>query len=202
VTFNYDRLLDWSLKTVNQPIDDLDSYVSGDYKLFKLHGSTNWARPVLNPPRVEAHTNVWEVIRALGAQALSTQIGDDFLVADGRPLARVEDTIVLPAIAVPLGQKVDYECPAAHMSVLRDLLPSTSTLVLIGWRALDPPFMADLDRVPRTARVVCVSGSKESADEVAARMTTQGFVDVVAEEHGFSEFVLRSRLAAILGSER
>jgi hypothetical protein len=58
VTFNYDILIDDAVKDAVPGWDmtrDLDTYINRlDYKLFKLHGSTRWSRPL---PRQEPATS-------------------------------------------------------------------------------------------------------------------------------------------------
>ncbi len=47
VTFNYDTLLEQALQHVlGLELANLSSYIVGDVKLFKLHGSVNWGHPL------------------------------------------------------------------------------------------------------------------------------------------------------------
>src|SRR5229473_1748723 len=67
VTFNYDTLLEDALSQFGLPIEAMDDYTEKHpfYKLFKLHGSVNWAREVAPTTKVQVPANVWSVVNDL-----------------------------------------------------------------------------------------------------------------------------------------
>jgi len=125
-TFNYDILLDSTVRdviTVWRLDGGFDSYIERpDFRLFKLHGSTTWAR------RFEANT-----------AGMSGSLAHDFFIQRayeqgdhlGDLVAHAPDERVgpngevdLPAMAVPVANKKTFECPDRHMWALKQDLPT------------------------------------------------------------------------------
>ena len=106
-TFNYDALLDMAAQDVLgwRPLD-LNSYISrDDFRIFKLHGSTEWSRVfdlgrlhqtrdtaelAMENPSLLAHASI-----ELGAPGLQVQL-------DGR--------LRFPSMAIPMAGKTGFEC--------------------------------------------------------------------------------------------
>ena len=60
VTFNYDRMIESSLSSVNLSISEFQHYIQNDaFRLFKLHGSVNWVREVENQVINISEFNDW-----------------------------------------------------------------------------------------------------------------------------------------------
>ncbi|MBI1894709.1 MAG: hypothetical protein HYS14_11415, partial [Candidatus Rokubacteria bacterium] len=94
VTFNYDTLLESALPTVGTQIHGLRDYITGNYKIIKLHGSINWGRevdtPIENPDARDPRDTIRELIRRAG----EIRIGPGYHLLSGWPAARVEKTVV------------------------------------------------------------------------------------------------------------
>jgi hypothetical protein len=118
VTFNYDTLLEDATPTVGLTITGLDHYIIGSrsYKVFKLHGSVNWARGVAtrSPYADDSYTsaNAWSVAQNHIERAASLKITDDFVRVDQHPIGLWEKRIgLVPAIAIPVEKKPISSAP-------------------------------------------------------------------------------------------
>ena len=139
MTFNYDTLLEdaasvilpgWGLESPT-----LDSYVDRpDFRIFKVHGSTSWRRVV-----------PWHQ-RMLGDQLPAAMQfaahGGDFNSGEvfGNPppeIATRSGSIQVPALAVPMAGKTDFECPPKHIEILKADLPEVKHVLVVGWRAAE-----------------------------------------------------------------
>ena len=74
VTFNYDTLLDTDFSVLGVCIRDMSDYIShSNYKLVKLHGSTDWGRQIITPIalRTDVRDTVHEIISVAPTLAIS-----------------------------------------------------------------------------------------------------------------------------------
>jgi hypothetical protein len=183
VTFNYDRLLEQALTdVVSFDFQSLEDYVKrDDFTLIKPHGSVNWGRVapwkgdfVRGPgarDMVLAHIQTLEVTNEY---RLMTSIDDvwDLVVAPG-PAVNAAAAARLPAIAIPVDRKNEFECPTDHLETLNELLPEVRKVVIIGWRATEEHFLRILqDKFGSEPRKILVVA--ESEDSAAS--TTQNLV--------------------------
>ncbi len=140
VTFNYDTLVERALETFNGApmIRTQEEYRSGRFSLFKLHGSTNWARSVSG---VDSNADHELMARGYieGASRLSLEGAFEFYSAEADPFAASIGGF--PALAVPLAEKTEFECPPAHLAKLEAALPAVSRVVIVGWRGADRHFV-------------------------------------------------------------
>lgn len=189
VTFNYDLLLDRALISFGYKPQSLDHRYFDAHptlKLFKPHGSVDWAR-LVDAPRDSR----------LGPQQLIEQAGsfkpsNDFIVAnatDPHQLYMYERPI-LPAIAIPVQTKSEdtFEWPPHHRVYLEQLLPSVTKILIIGWQAREAHFLQMLrDKLPMRGRPVpqhILVVGKNSAD---ANATLQSFASELGQSQ-FSQF--------------
>ncbi len=156
VTFNYDLLLDNALFSYDyksqQPEDQLRSHPV--LKLFKPHGSVDWARRISLP--------VDEILRPNGIieAADAIKLTSDFRrlnpsEADGNPGRQT----FFPAIAIPVQNKTEetFVWPPNHASQLQNLLPSVTKILIIGWQAREAHFSELLrGSLPRVSHVMVV----------------------------------------------
>ncbi len=136
VTFNYDILLEHACRQVELYVTDLESYTSHPRaKLFKPHGSINWAHHV-EFDMVPGVSERDYVIR----NASSIKVPPAIEVrTNWRAGVRGQEWI--PALAVPVETKGEFECPPEHMETLRALLPTVDRVLVIGWRATEQNFI-------------------------------------------------------------
>jgi hypothetical protein len=202
VTFNYDTLLDDALAELGLKRERMDDYISRHpvYRLFKLHGSVNWARIVKGGIEYASDN-----ARAVGYQHIELAdrllITDEFVISQSYPvglISRANYSIALvPAIAVPVEQKAYFECPVDHLRQLEQVLPETNRLMLIGWRATEDHFLQVLrNRLPRNVSLLVVG--KDQAD---AQVIGQNFMAALPgttfkaqfAPHGFTDLVVNLR---------
>jgi hypothetical protein len=193
VTFNYDRFVERALADVvglGYLVDEDDftnftKYVDGrkGYRLFKLHGSIDWARAQEldawdgNPEGLIGHP---EMISALESAPLRTLVFNAEL-----PLG------CIPALAVPTLRKLQYECPPEHQAVLERILPEVTRVVTIGWSGGEQTFLDSLlEKAPLRAGTV-VSGTSSSARDIADRINEGRSqpLFVASSADGFSQFL-------------
>src|ERR1700678_880675 len=141
VTFNYDNMLEAALPVVGMQIHHLKDYVGHDtYKLFKLDGSVDWGR-VIGAPTLDPALNGWTLAEAVIDNAANLRLTDEFRIAKGYPMPRLGQEMLFPAIAIPVQSKTHFECPEGHLKLLRELIPQTTKLLMIGWRATENHFL-------------------------------------------------------------
>lgn len=186
VTFNYDTLLDDALSsTLNIPLHNVDSYIASPrYKLFKVHGSVLWARKVVG------------YISWRNEQSSVLQWTDEFRRGEG---SGNDAGYYLPAIAVPVVNKSEFECPAAHIDQLKEILPKVDGVLVVGWRATESHFLelwASLGNTnPKRIHVVAGSDGQAVVDQLASA----GIVSRdTRHSEGFSRFLLDGGLRSFL----
>ncbi len=202
VTFNYDILLEAALPTVGVRSLALSDYVSGDtYKIVKLHGSVNWAREI-NTPIDMQNRNTWQVLEEIIDRVAELDISDRFTVVSEYPIGKGERSALYPAIAIPLEEKNEYECPPDHIEALRASLPHVTKLLLIGWRATEAHFLRLLaEHLQPNISTMVVSGSPEATKGPIERLASAG-VDraFVTASGGFTDLVLGDEVDEFLKS--
>ena len=167
VTFNYDLLIEQSLALDGIDFPQISDYVTGArFLLFKLHGSVNWAREVDAPRITNLERSPWEIFRQLVEAAASLEMSSRYVKinAGGAPLVASESSAALPAIAIPLLGKSEFECPPQHLTRLQGILPEITKLLLIGWRAREAHFLNLL----ANGLVTCLGSSDQSKRESGA----------------------------------
>jgi hypothetical protein len=206
VTFNYDTLLEDALIHRGYAINSFEDYVRNGsiFRLFKLHGSVNWAREAdyglpqnINPAYTEA------VLRHLVDHADHIHISDRFVFAN--PMTRVSEGNQprFPAIAVPVEKKSHFECPPFMLDQLAAALPNVTAIVVIGWRGMEENFLQFLnDRLRPSVRIFVIAGNTGEAGRIAAHLKSslgKCHPDAAGENvDGFSDFIISRRHVQIL----
>jgi len=196
VTFNYDTLLEKALVDIGVPLGKIADYIASDYKLIKLHGSIDWAHQIRNlqTQRSTSRDLIADIINS--APSLDVD-SESYEIVSENPLQRPPKPL-FPALAIPVENKQNYECPEQHRIVLEDCLPQVTKLLIIGWRANDSLFVETMAKgLSKDARIMVVSGSGEGANEVivkiSARLRAAGHTgDFLASKPGFSNFIFDS----------
>ena len=193
VTFNYDRMLENALQSVNITIGGLPDYIRyDDFKLFKLHGSVHWGREVeILIPDIGG-LNVWAVANQLISQAETVKVTDRFHLVQDYPIGKIDNIPLFPAIAIPVETKSDFECPQDHLDCLAQHLSRVDRIVIIGWRAAESHFLAILkEKLPSDIPVQVVAGKKTSAEDILEKVQRFGIrASGHAVEGGFTEYVV------------
>jgi hypothetical protein len=196
VTFNYDRMIERALESVNIPMNVLQHYISnGAFKLFKVHGSAHWAREVDTTIPNIGGLNDWEVVSELIRLAPELTISDRYrLIADVHPISRADEIPLFPAIAIPVETKSAFECPSEHLECLRDLLKGVTRILLIGWQATEEHFLTMLEQsLPKNLPIQVVAGRRDWAEEILGKVRRLGISETPsggAFGGGFTEYIL------------
>ncbi len=193
VTFNYDSLLDRALRTFDfrdkEPAAFLDSHPI--LKVFKLHGSVDWARLIDNSNGARlAPQKIIENVDKF-------RVSDTFVRANAVDPAQMFnfESPLFPAIAIPVQTKTEqhFECPATHLTYLAEMQHHVTKVLIIGWQAKEAHFMQLLRSNESEPRRVMVVG----ANEPDAEMTRRVFLDGIGKDlpreivgkGGFTDFI-------------
>lgn len=206
VTFNYDLLLEDALSDFGLRIEAMDDYTNQHkfYRVFKVHGSVNWARAVDNTIFPPNPADYWVVVRERIRQIAALRITNNFLLCTGTPTALVGTVPVFPAIAIPVEKGKSFECPANLIEELSELLPYVTKMLIIGWRASEQHFLNLLkNHLKRGVSIHVVSGSPADAKETSVQMyralLNNAPADVSLSGVGFSDFAVSRTLEEFLG---
>ncbi len=204
VTFNYDTMVEVALSAVNVKISKMNDYVSQHYALIKLHGSVNWGHVVGNVPPVRSDVDPAAYTKALIDSAGYYMPRDDFRFDTSQLICASENLPLIPALAIPIVQKLHFECPEEHLKKLDVYLPKISKLLIVGWRANERHFIQKMSRaITNPLRVMIVSGSAEDVNETIKNLTPvrlQVIDGYQREETGFSRFILDRSVVQFLRS--
>jgi SIR2-like domain len=194
ITFNYDRLIEHALTSLKISLSDFPDYISHDrIKLIKLHGSVNWAREVETEVDNVGERNVWEVMNELIERAGELQVSDRFRMIEQHPIGSANGIPLIPAIAIPVETKTEFECPDSHLSCLRETVHRVTKLLIIGWRGAENHFLrllleAGLGEV--SAQIV--ADRRENAEDVLQRLkgASLKISGNAMDDEGFSRYVI------------
>ena len=193
-TFNYDRLIENALQSVDINITDLSDYIRHDsFKLFKLHGSTHWAREVEQPPIANVKDkNVWQIAYELIDRAPELKISDRYRIIDERPIGKFDETPLFPALAIPVETKRVFECPSEHLDCLCAHLPKVKRILIVGWRGTEEHFLGLLkSHLSTKVHIQVVVADQKEAERVLSRFESAGIDYAPAPTgFGFTEYVI------------
>jgi hypothetical protein len=206
ISFNYDLLLDNALlpsRVNSTPLEsDFDAHPM--FKLFKPHGSVDWAR-ILDPLPYSRG----DVSRRFGPQQLieqapSIKLSDQYVRAnatDPAQLFKFKQPIV-PAIAIPVQTKTAdfFEWPSSHRTHFEELLPRVTKILIIGWRAREAHFLNLLRKnlptggITQITHLQVVGRNPEEAGEISKQFIADIGREVKtppssSRARGFSHFV-------------
>jgi hypothetical protein len=204
VSFNYDTLIDSAFKdalSIDVEEDDfLDAYTARkDFRLYKVHGSINWAQVVNNKTdysgdylaRAQRLIKLGRDLKPASDAIALARGGDPTLVAD----ARGQRHVSMPAMALPLTSKSDFVMPSKHVKQLRTDLQSVRRVIVIGWKAADERLL-DVWREEivddLSPDLLVISGSSDHASETVNKLMTANIFGTGHAYHrnGFSDFLI------------
>ena len=109
------------------------------------------------------------------------------------PIGKADQTVLFPALAIPVQTKSEYECPPEHLDVLRTCIPEVSKLLVIGWRATEDRFLKLLtENLQQRPRVMVVAGSQEGTEQPIERLQRAGIgVEFLRASGGFTDLIVR-----------
>jgi hypothetical protein len=115
--------------------DILPQYIRDgqNYKLIKLHGSVDWGREIIaltTPRAVPAILDVLDTLQLAEYRKFSS------------PPAKFPDGVTgFPALAIPVENKSEFNCPREHIESLATVIPQVTKIITIGWRATEQHFL-------------------------------------------------------------
>jgi hypothetical protein len=192
-TFNYDRMIEEALPVVGVDIIDLPDYISNDrYKLLKLHGSVDWGRSVDTAILGIEKLSPWEIAYKLIDDVHRLRISNIFHIVKQYPISKLNNVALFPAMAIPVQSKLHFECPTEHLTALREFIPKTTKLLMIGWSATERHFLKLLaEGITQKLKVMAVAGDLNSAKQSVANLRNAGIdVDAIESPSGFTEFIV------------
>lgn len=149
VSFNYDLLLDHALQSFDYKQQSPEKHFNAHptFKLFKPHGSVDWARLAEPLPSYTGDPNA-----RFTPQLLIEAFFHDFTMSSTFVRANATDPNqmfahprpILPAIAIPVQTKSEdfFEWPRSHRTYLEELLPHVTKILIIGWRGKEAHFLS------------------------------------------------------------
>jgi hypothetical protein len=206
-TFNYDHLIEEALKALAVNVDGdvhLNDYIAHPvYKLFKVHGSVNWARTLDNVEKVDKNENQWVVVQRNIKSAEHLRITNTICRDDNYPTGHINGFPAIPAIAIPIQNKNGVECPASHMVALTRELPQVQKILIIGWRGTESLFNATVAGTLRGRRSqILIACGPEAANQDTIKNLRAAGIDGEYEMYngGFSELVVSRKITEWLSS--
>jgi hypothetical protein len=207
VTFNYDTLLEDALHRLGMGINKMEDYTQRNvlFRLFKLHGSVNWARrPMTALPENINRRHAPSVLGHLIKH--SSQMNLSELIERCEPTSMEiyrNGGVGFPAIAIPLERKTAFECPKFMIDDFKSVLPQVSKILTIGWRATEAHFLSLLKECLKPGIYIHVVGATgEDAEGIRVRiqdaMVKNAPSSVAVQVNGFTEFVRQRRIERII----
>lgn len=192
VTFNYDTLLEWALGWNLNPDWTVDMYLGQSVKLFKVHGSLTWVRAL--PLGAGG-----DPIRQLREKAVSLLPNSEFQFSLDFT-GQWKGQVALPALALPVAGKTDFECPASHLAQLETLLPRVRRALFVGWRGQEQHFLDLLSsNTPEEVETLVVDRDAASATAISNTLRSRGLKwNFVPAAGGFSESIVDGTFVSFL----
>src|SRR5207253_827841 len=199
VTFNYDTLVDRALELAipGLAFSTMESYVNrDDLRLYRPHGCIGWSHVTMNRLTELPNRSEHDVI-GLGKNLKSTNeyVPNAGLTLDDR-------RVLIPAIAIPLRKKLDFEFPKVHQDSLAADIAAATRLLVVGWRAGDDATLTLLSKLSGTNFAMqVVSGSQPGCEETTRNLRAAGLAPrVQLYPGGFTSFVHRREVRGLLYS--
>lgn len=193
-TFNYDTILDQALvgKGVIKQLEDMKDYIYYHFKYIKLHGSIDWAYTFDIDGMHGNNPSECSRYMAINYPLLGTAIQEKNMMNISSAVADVLPYSTVPAIAIPITDKADFECPDKHMSQLVSSLKDAENIVCIGWKAGDKHFRNLLKQYcsVRHPKLIVVSRDEIGASTIV-EILSEDFAprSTMAIGGGFSSFI-------------
>lgn len=185
VTFNYDPLIEMACKDIlGIDFSKIDSYIdnSTPYKIYKVHGSTNWFHKVKG-------------IEGGLMKSAPNLVWTGAICTDQEMKEHEEDEDYLPAIAIPTISKSSFEFPETHKRSMIEDLRQTTDIITIGWRGAEKHFLKllnDPSIILSNRRLEVVGTDQVKTAEVINKITSNATISYGyknTSNSGFSEYV-------------
>ena len=120
------------------------------------------------------------------------------LVATAQP--KLVAKPLFPALAIPVENKSNYECPLEHVQLMERNLPRVTHMILIGWRGSEKRFLDSLtSNIQKDTRIMVISSGEAKAIEAIQRMKQANlWGDLFPAKGGFSNAILSGEIENFL----
>jgi hypothetical protein len=192
VTFNYDRMVEWAMRDIGMEVDSLGDYLRFPLKLFKIHGSVDWARKISRPVLADLGDNQggWRSCLYTIDHAQLVEVTEEYVFSpDVRPIQVVDQSLVIPALQIPLIENKKSELPKDHKDALEGILKETSRVPVIGWKGADAHFRELIADVEADGLVVSPKNPEETITNLREcrrlrlEARTESFTTFATERH-------------------
>lgn len=200
VSFNYDTLLEeaafrYQSKVIPQA--DFNKYVSGQFFIFKPHGSTNWIHKIKFDPSRKSLFDDGPLIESEKKNTLlfnnsNHALGVTFQEAasGGKVYANI------PAIAIPVTNKNDddFVLPPGHKEKMIEAIRETTRILVIGWAGNEKHFLKLLESHLRdgvSVLLVCGRAEANTVSNIHESMKNPKFHET---RMGFADFLNRTMM--------
>ena len=139
ITFNYDTLLESTLKSIGFNFSSMDSFVDQSYKIIKPHGSCNWAYAHTEiPQKNDSFDTIIKKLENLRGEYV--EINNTSTYANQSPLYSL-----LPCMAIPINIEngclmKKFVCPEDHVDIMKTELKNAKKILIIGWAGNEDHF--------------------------------------------------------------
>lgn len=202
VTFNYDRLIEDALVNRGQSYTSMNDYIPNNgVPVIKLHGSVDWVRRIASANRFPwSSAPGWTLATEIANHILSLPAPGPIERMVGIPSSLVEGFLAMPAIAIPVKEKSEFECPDSHVEFLRGLVKEIKTILTVGWRGGERHFLKLLrDSGLKKFDAMCVAAGTRAAEETVQNLQLMGVpFDVDTYNNGFTQFLAERKADDIL----
>lgn len=217
VSFNYDLLLDRAVFP-SENTQPLERHFEGHamFKVFKPHGSVDWARFTAGPKGtkyVEAshRPGFFEPPPSQGPRLApqnlieqAPNLSDEYVRANATDAHQIYNYNwpIVPAIAIPVQTKTEnfFEWPDSHRKYLEELLPDVKKILIIGWRGKEAHFLNLLqENLPKGGLTQLTHLQVVGSNSAGANAISQQFIadirryvkkeDLGPTQGGFTSFV-------------
>lgn len=212
VNFNYDTLFEKNIRNIANS-REIDSYITGDIKVIKIHGAHNW---LFNPQSDFTKSSAYDYFVSSG-QTLHREynqkdkvhpvtIKDFDYPNEDFNLERYREhkengypggtwLYYLPAVAIPIASKADFVCPSSHIKALTDALTDIDRILVIGWRAQDEHLLKLLkDHLKPKIKLTIVSSSEANAQKFSQNFKDIQQIDpkdvTISKSEGYTRYMI------------
>jgi hypothetical protein len=147
---------------------------------------------VVGAPIAADGTSSTEITRRLIRSSDSLRLRTEYHLLNQPEQGDGESDIYFPAIALPVEEKVEFECPEHHLIRLESKLKSVTKMLCIGWRAREMNFLAMVRKqIGKTVPVFVVAKDKEESSAIGSYLVKSGITDEpISYAGGFTDFVI------------
>jgi hypothetical protein len=187
INFNYDLLLEQAIqRRFKTPFDQMNSYIDGNFKLLKPHGSCNWAYS--NVPVPQNSDTFDDKIQKLDRLTSKN-------VTINKDSAYYPEHDLFPCMVMPINYKEGFfkkkfVFPTNHYEEMRKQLSEAEQILIIGWSGKENHFGEELKELCSDRKIkkviVDLNGAKKTSEEIGNYIDTK---DVIPFDYGFKNFL-------------